>query len=168
MRGADGAGSEDLAVCCCVTVGTEGGVTRRDDDGGGVVVREVEGAEDCGASNEVEGPATSAGSGGDTSADGAVPEPLAPLALAAPGGEWEEEGCGSRGARARRGSQLECLPAVPPPSELTISLEPPELSVVLEPYGSSELCTDMERPWPERLTRLGESFPGSTLVGSAW
>lgn len=51
------------------------------------------------------------------------------------------------------------------------SLLPLELSVVFEPYGSNELCTDMERPCVclARLTllELGDNFPGSTLAGSA-
>lgn len=49
---------------------------------------------------------------------------------------------------------------------------PLELRVVFEPYGSSELCTDIERPCDARalLTRLefGDKLPGSTLAGSAY
>lgn len=52
----------------------------------------------------------------------------------------------------------ECLPD-------SISEDAEDESVVLEPSGSRELWTDIELSWGRLL--LGESFAGSTLLGSA-
>ena len=57
-----------------------------------------------------------------------------------------------------------------PPDEirpLSSSLLPDDARVVLLPYGSSELCTDMDLPPVDRRGRFGDNFPGSTDDGSA-
>jgi len=50
---------------------------------------------------------------------------------------------------------------------LSISLLPDDANVVLLPYGSRELWTDMERPPVDRRALFGLSFAGSTELGSA-